>query len=399
MNLGAQKILDRVVGGAALVVLKPFVVLAGATLRRDHGLEPRGKIVFMKMLGGGSLVIALPALLGIRKRYPNRPMWLVTTAAVAPFARTLGVFDEIVVIDSRGVFRLFATALGALVRAFRADTFVDLEVYSKLTTVFSLLTCARNRIGFYLESALWRRPIHTHLIFFNRAAPVALFYDRVAALLGASPATREECERSVRSAISADKTSEPVLVMGVGCSSLSRERMLSAEQWLQVFAARWKSSSRHPNLTVCFLGGPEDAELSEELARQLRDRFPGTRIEVACGKSPLAESLRRLARAVEFWGIDSSLLHYARLFQVRVLGFWGPTSPRLLVRASSGGSEEHFYAELPCSPCVHVAEEPPCEGKNLCITESVRQARQGEPPVELSRREMDPGLIPVLKGK
>jgi ADP-heptose:LPS heptosyltransferase len=81
----------------------------------------------------------------------------------------------------------------------------------------------------------------------------------------------------------------------------------------------------------------------------------------------LAESLSELARASEFWGVDSALLHYARILGVRSLSYWGPTDPRTRLKPVAGLEEEIEYRKIPCSPCIHLAEEAPCGGNNLCI--------------------------------
>src|ERR1700735_518042 len=46
---------------------------------------------------------------------------------------------------------------------------IDLEVYSKLTTVFGLLTLARNRVGFYLSAVPFRKFLNTHNIIFDQS--------------------------------------------------------------------------------------------------------------------------------------------------------------------------------------------------------------------------------------
>src|SRR5436309_1139345 len=53
----------------------------------------------------------------------------------------------------------------------------------------------RNRLGFYLESTYWRRNVHTHLVFFNRASGVFHYYDAMVRLLGAEPAEIADCSR------------------------------------------------------------------------------------------------------------------------------------------------------------------------------------------------------------
>ncbi|MBI3542657.1 MAG: hypothetical protein HY075_05215 [Deltaproteobacteria bacterium] len=383
MKLEAQKIIDRVVGGTMLVVLKPFVVALGFVLRRDHELKPGRDITVLKMLGGGSLVIALPALLGLRKKYPDARLRLVTTGGIVPFAETLGVFDEIVAIEQGSLFSLAWSGARALARAFRSDTFLDLEVYSKLTTVFSVLTCSRNRLGFYLESVVWRRPIHTHLIFFNRSAPVHLFYERMTGLLGAQLASHEDCRALVLEQV---RDRAPALVrepgqrriaLGTGCSLLSRERMFTAEEWLEVFRRRVKADRTLLEAQFLFLGGKEDAPLAERILSLLRIEWPGIRIVNLCGRLKLRESIAAVAAAGEFWGIDSSLLHYARLFGLYTVSYWGPTSPEALLKPY-GLKEEVHYRKIPCSPCVHVAEFPPCAGRNVCMTSHLREFTDDE---------------------
>lgn len=388
MELESQKRIDRMVGGTMLVLLKPFVVLLGKALRRNHGLAPNptGRIAALKMLGGGSLVIALPALLGIRQRFPRARLQLVTTASIAPFARSLGVFDEILEIDQSSLPRLTRSGLAALLKCFRADSFLDLEVYSKLSTVFSVLSCARNRFGFYLESVVWRKPIHTHLIFFNRNAPAHLFYERMAGLLGAEPASFADCQSHVLRHLRI-KTSErtdttlaaktDTVALGTGCSNLSRERLFSAAQWLEVFRRRMDRDPTLQHAQFEFLGAASDSPLADEILMLLRKEWPALRAQNFCGRLKLAESLERIALARVFWGIDSALLHYARLFGLETVSFWGPTSPEALLKPYPIREEVH-YQKIPCSPCVHVAEFPPCEGRNICMQGHLEPLSQEE---------------------
>lgn len=375
MKLQAQKTIDSWIGGPLLILLKPFVILAGLILRRNHRLPDAkietGRITVMKMLGGGSLVIALPALLGIRTRYPRAKIQLVTTTGIATFARTLGVFDEILEINTNSAFKLIWTSLRALVRSFRSDCFLDLEVYSKLSTVFSLFTCARNRIGFYLENVVWRKPIQTHLIFFNRFAPAHLFYERMAALVCGQtfkPASYEACRQSVLRAckIERAKNSEHTIAIGAGCSSLGQERMFSAEEWISIFQARLQKEPTLKQARFVFLGAEEDAVIAKKIIELLATKLQIHSTENYCGRLKLRDSLEELYAAQEFWGIDSSLLHYARLFGLKCVSFWGPTDPKTRLKAFPI-TEEVLYRKTPCSPCVHVAELPPCNGNNVCM--------------------------------
>lgn len=366
MNLRRKQRIDWVLGGVLIVLLRPAVLLLGRLLRRDHSLRVGRRVAVFKLLGGGSLVIAFPALLGLRRRYPDGELSLLCTPAVAAFAETLHVFDRLILIDDSSAPRLLWTTLRSWWQLLGTDTVIDLEVHSRLSTVFTLLTCARNRLGFYLESAFWRSRLHTHLVFFNRFSGSYLFYEKVVELLGATPAGDEACRQHLLAALppAPAAPAEATVCIGAVCSDTSRERMLSPAQWRKVLLDRERAG---PPRRFVFLGGAGDRADVEAILAALRPALPAQRFENRCGELSLAGSLAVLAAADEFWGIDSGLLHYARLLRKPCLSFFGPTHPATLLRPIEGLREQVEYRKVPCSPCVHVAEQPPCHGNNVCI--------------------------------
>jgi ADP-heptose:LPS heptosyltransferase len=363
MTLRTKQRIDWVVGGVLIALLRPATLLLGRLLRRDHALRTGARVAVVKLLGGGSLVIALPALLGLRERHPAVELTLVCTPGVAPFARTLRIFDRILLIDDRGPLRLLVSAFTAWRRLLGTDTVLDLEVHSRLSTVFTTLTCARNRLGFYLESAFWRRGLHTHLIFFNRFSGSYLFYEKLAEQLGGKPASPDHCRTHLLAGLPAqpEPAALPTVCVGASCSEMGRERMLAPEHWRKVL-------EREPRARrLVFLGAASDRGDAERIIEALRAAPTEHRYENRCGELTLPESLAALAAADEFWGIDSALLHYARLLRVPCRSWWGPTHPETRLRPITGLKEEVTYRKVPCSPCIHLAETPPCGGHNVCI--------------------------------
>jgi ADP-heptose:LPS heptosyltransferase len=365
MNIRKKQRLDNILGIAMLLILRLPVIILGRLMKRDHSPVVRGDILVIKMLGGGSLVIAYPALLAIRKRYPHHRLLLLTTSAIRPFAETLQVFDEILCVQDRNLFSLVRSSLAAWLHCLgRIDTVVDLEVYSKLTTVFGVLTAARNRIGFYLESTYWRLRIHSHLLFFNRFSGSYYFYDAIALLLDAPVPARQEYGDHFRGVMTTrvpDKTTRRI-TLGHGCSDFGRERMLTPGQWLAALTQR----SAPLEAEYLFLGSKNEHADAEQIIDLLRKRMPGALFRNLCGSLHLTESLAYIDSSDEFWGIDSALLHYARLLGKKTVSFWGPTAPETRLRDEELPAEIH-YRKIPCSPCIHVAEAPPCRGNNLCI--------------------------------
>jgi hypothetical protein len=69
MNLYIKKVIDLYLGDLLILILRPLTIVLGRILKRNHSAEPKGDITVIKMLGGGSLVIASASLLAIKKTY------------------------------------------------------------------------------------------------------------------------------------------------------------------------------------------------------------------------------------------------------------------------------------------------------------------------------------------
>lgn len=389
MDLRTQRRIDSYFGRIGIAVLRPPAQLLGFLLRRDHELSVKNEMVWIKMLGGGSLLLAMPMLVGFRRAYPRLKMVLVTTSAVKPFAELLGVFDEYRVIDERGLGPLLKSSAAVLAKTVRADCIVDLEVHSRLTTVFTTLTMARNRVGFWLEDIFWRRGLASHLVFFNRSSGSYHFYDRIGDLFGVTVGSREDCREALAMTCGvrgSQVDTRGQVAIGFACSDLGQERMLTASQWVRVFRENLQLEHR----SFVLLGGPNDRAAGQAIIDAVRTELPGLNIRNACGELTLRQSVQVLFESTEFWGIDSSLLHLARIAGLRCVSYWGPTDPATRLRDTWGLDETAHYRKIACSPCVHTSEEPPCRGDNRCIHglfDSAATSPVGWTPIEYPSRK------------
>jgi ADP-heptose:LPS heptosyltransferase len=366
--------IDYWVGGFLLLLLFPVVRLLALVLRRDHSLDRRRGCVVIKLVGAGSLFLAMPSLQAIRRKFPPGSFYLVGTPPVASFAQSCGWFDACWVIDDSSLCKLVASTLRVLWNVARhTDHLIDLEVHSRLTTVLSLLTMVRNRIGFVDEIVFWRRGFYTHTTWFNTHGPTYAFYDLLAQWFGIQHVAVSGFHASFRAHVHSvtlpgDLALPPRYVaIGHGCSDLARERQLRPEEWGRVL--------RPLALLGCqfvFLGGAADAPLADQAIAVLGS---GRNL---CGELTLMQSARAIAGATCFYGIDSMLLHLARALGVETTSFWGPTNPASLLRPMTT-PERVVFAHMPCAPCVHVNETPPCQGRRDCIAQAVSRVVGGLP--------------------
>lgn len=370
MNFKHKQILDLYLGWIMTMTLTPLVMILSKIFNQNRFLDHPKNVYFIKMAGGGTLIILYPSLFTLRKKLADARFIMITSPSLKPFAETLKIFDQIMIIDDRNLITLFFSAIKAFFHVFRADTFIDLEIHSQLSCIFTGLTISKNRIGFYTKNFFIRKKIYTHLIYLNPFSGSFYFYDLIPNLYSAPLIDMNELKKYFMESnhIKIDEKaafeSNPKKI-GIGhiCSNFLPERMLSSLQWTNYITSRL---SQDKNIKLYFFGGLIDYASTEKLVEELKKEFPELIIKNLCNAS-LANTLKKMAEMDEFWTIDSALNHYARLIGLKIVSFWGPTSPKILLRKFPKVSETIYYKNIPCSPCVHINRILPCAGNNVCI--------------------------------
>jgi ADP-heptose:LPS heptosyltransferase len=368
MQIRRKQKIDKYIGYLLIGILLPFTRLLGIFLRRNHSIDaaPR-RIIFIKLLGLGSLIVASDAITTLRVRYPGTRLILLTDANIADGIAPFALFDEIYPINTDKLTTTFSGVSRFLLRCWgwRRLWVIDLEVYSKLTTVFALLTLARNRFGFYLSAVPFRKFLNTHNIVFDQGIFLEDNYDHMA---------RETTGADFRPAPSpgpAGRQAEldkPYIILNNTCSSLANVRKLPDH----TFSAVCQWILEHTTYDVALLGMAVDKEPID----QFIGRNPGLqgRQDRIVNFAGMAEDFAAYYRFLREKGvclvtIDSGPLHIARKLGLPTVSVWGPTDPDNYLKVRPQEAERHlsYYLRTPCSPCVHHYESLPCGGHNFCM--------------------------------
>ena len=137
------------------------------------------------------------------------------------------------------------------------------------------------------------------------------------------------------------------------------------DEWVEVIGHNMPEGAKR-QIELNLFGAPSDKAALDTLGGMLSAAYPQLTIVNLAGKD-LRESVLALDRMDRLFFIDSALLHFARLLGKPAASFWGPTDPSVLLRPSGLAPEVVHYVKLSCSPCVHVAQKPPCGGNNICM--------------------------------
>lgn len=128
----------------------------------------------------------------------------------------------------------------------------------------------------------------------------------------------------------------------------------------QLPTVQWIAFAERCQLPLIMLGGPEDREEGEAIARAI----PSQRVYNACGKFKLNESADLVKKARVVVSNDTGLMHIAAAFRRPVVSLWGNTVPELGMFPYYGANNLKTMVAsrsaimevngLPCRPCSKI---------------------------------------------
>lgn len=122
---------------------------------------------------------------------------------------------------------------------------------------------------------------------------------------------------------------------------------------------------QHP---IILLGGPEDAERGEQIAKAA-----GSHVINACGKLKLNQSASLVRQAWRVVTHDTGLMHIAAAFNKDIISVWGNTIPEFgMYPYDPQGENKNITLEvnnLPCRPCSKIGYDQCPKGHFRCMRE------------------------------
>jgi len=370
MNIRTMKAIDHFVGIPVCLLLDLFQHMR-APFRRRVANRPLRRVLVMKYFGIGSILLASPMLRAIKARYPEASIGFLTFAGNRDMVERLGLVDEIHTLRTDSMLHFVYDLVKVLGRIRRADydVTIDMEFFSKFSTIVTYLSGSPVRIGYFLRQ-IWRGDLLTEQVYYNHYKHITEVFGALAPSLGVTVTdfslqppliTREE--RIAAGTLLAQEGIRPeemLIGINVNASDLSHERRWPKAEFLTLAHGLLNEL----NTRLIFVGSLGEAAYVEEMIAELpRD---GRIINLA-GKSKLYELIEILRRCRIFISSDSGPLHLAASLGVATVSFFGPETPMLY--GPKGGDALVFYEGICCSPCLNVfnVKTAPCSGRNECM--------------------------------
>jgi ADP-heptose:LPS heptosyltransferase len=359
MSMSRMKAIDHWVGLPLCVSLGMARKLLRALFPREQA-EPNSprRILVMKFFGLGSVVLAGPMLRAIRQRYPRSTLTFLTFDGVAGLVERMGVCDEVRRLRTTSMLSFGADVVRQLLHfaAARVDVCIDLEFFSKFSTLISVLSGARVRVAFHLNS-FWRGSLATHPVYYNYYRHVGEAYNDAAKAIDApvsdtrpcrlacARADRDRCRDKLRAG--GWNGSDRLIGINVNAGELALERRWPPDRFAQVLERLCARPGVQPVLT----GAPSESAYVAGVCG-LVPVAAQPRVLNMAGRFSFDEFVASMDLFEFFLTNDSGPLHVAAAQGVDTISLWGVGRPSFY--GPLVGNHSTFYRNLPCSPCLYM---------------------------------------------
>ncbi len=392
---------DRIFAVPTAFLFNGIARLLGAFLPRDHSIRSENVkvIVVAKLIGMGSILQATPLLKALKERYPDAKLVFVSLRSNQELLKRLSCVDEILLLDDRSLLAMGLSTLRTIAALISrgADLYLDLEVYSAFASLLALWAITRNRIGFYRHSTAFKKGIYTHLVYFNTRMPIRHLYLQLGRVFGVpagqsdltGPIRIDDSDRAglprILSQTAGWQLGKPYIVINPNASDLLLER-----RWPIQHAIAAVSELVSLGHQVALIGAANE----RPFVQSLHDGLPPcirTQVANTAGSLTLGELIALIDEASCVLTNDTGPMHIAIALARPTVCLFGPANPEHY------GQElphvEVFYLQIFCSPCLYEADQPPCNGNNICM-----QRIEPHTVVKAVRRFVESDVLPAETG-
>lgn len=370
--------IDRILFGALAYILDRMAFFLGRFLNINHSITKENvkNVVIAKYLGLGSIVRSQVIIEDIKTVFPNAKIYYLTSKKNKAIFDIIRNVDKVFTIDDAGIISMAFSTFNLIknLLKIKADVFMDLEVYSRYSTCISIMSCARNRYGFFRHDIHWHIGVYTHMLYFNNQKNISEIYLQLSKYLTRSDDNykslpsfnfREDNKKEVEDYFLKNlKRKEKDLYIGINAnaSELALERRYPPAYFIELI----ENLLNIKNVYIFLIGSPSERQyLEEEIYNKLNAKNRD-KVFLTAGLFSLNGSIYLLSKFDLFITTDSGPLHFAYAQNINIISVWGPCS-HFHYGIKNYKNDIAINTNAYCSPCIHLTIRPPCRGHNICL--------------------------------
>lgn len=370
--------IDRILFGALAYILDRMAFFLGRFLNINHSITKENvkNVVIAKYLGLGSIVRSQVIIEDIKTVFPNAKIYYLTSKKNKAIFDIIRNVDKVFTIDDAGIISMAFSTFNLIknLLKIKVDIFMDLEVYSRYSTCISIMSCARNRYGFFRHDIHWHIGVYTHMLYFNNQKNISEIYLQLSKYLTRSDDNykslpsfnfREDNKKEVEDYFLKNlKRKEKDLYIGINAnaSELALERRYPPAYFTELI----ENLLNIKNVYIFLIGSPSERQyLEEEIYNKLNAKNRD-KVFLTAGLFSLNGSIYLLSKFDLFITTDSGPLHFAYAQNINIISIWG-TGSYWHYGYMNYDKEYFLMANIYCSPCLYLTIRPPCRGHNICL--------------------------------
>lgn len=388
MTINLMRALDKWAGVPVCAALSLLDFLLRPFAQKAN--RPIKKILFVQISEMGSSISAYSSILKARELYPGVEIYYFTFQETQDSIHLMGAVDRdhVFTVSSKSlVFFVFGLIrIIWIMRRHSFDAILDLELFSRLSTLVSYLVGAPKRVGFdgFHMEGLYRGSIQTHRVLYNHLSHISKNFLSLVYALNQNPteiplskvcipesdirSLKLQSEKQARNAILTKiRTLIPsitaktkIVLFNPNASDLLPLRRWPRENYIETA----KRLLKHPDVCIIITGAVTEIEGAASLAHAIAS----DRCANFAGKTTLPELIDLYNISDLLLSNDSGPPNFASLTNIPTLVFFGPETP--ICYKPLGKNIEALYANFHCSPCVSAYNHR----KSSCVDNKCLQA-------------------------
>ncbi len=361
---------DVWVGRPACLLLTALYKLKSIVVKKQRVKSPK-KMLFIKLFGMGSIILAVPAIEAVKKKYPMCSFFFLTFKENHAILSLLNIVPEgnIYTVRKDSLVHFLEDVVICLVRMIkeRIDIVIDLEFFSRFTAILSFFIRSKWRIGFYgfhteglkrgvfIDSLInYNHTLHTSRAFFTLLTPLGISQKEYSSFLPYIPPSEGFREKVVTKIREANESFKPGrisewIVMNPNSSGLTELRRWPAGHFAKLADLLL---AKRESVGVVFIGSTDEKCYTESICNAVKSCENASRIVNLSGLT----DLRDLVDLFHFSDLlitnDSGPAHLSSLTRTPGLVLFGPETPDLY--SPIGEWSRCLYLGLDCQPCITV---------------------------------------------
>lgn len=381
ISLESKIKIDRILFGGAAYILDRLSLIIGKFLKRDHSISNENvkNVVIAKYLGLGSIVRSQVIINDIKNTFPNAKIYYLTSIKNKQIFDIIENVENVLTIDDSKVLKMIFSTINLILNLIKikVDAFIDLEVYSRYSSCIAILSCARNRYGFFRHDVHWHIGVYTHMLYFNNQKNITDIYLQISNYFTKSNIYDKsipkfkfknkyiiEVEDYLLNKFGKKLCNDIFIGINANASELALERRYPPDYFVELIENF--SMIEEKNIRIFLVGSPTEKEyLQKEIYDKLSEHSK-SKVFIIAGTFSLNAAIYFLSKLDLFITTDSGPLHFAYAQNINIISIWGPCS-HLHYSVNGYKNDIPINSNVYCHPCIHLTIKPPCEGNNICL--------------------------------